>query len=238
MAKEGLRIKKGGKLAQTRWVYDEEKDAGSYVERDVTEQAVTRLFEPCVIEDGVTLRDIFLLLNTELDIFDTIIRNWCKEIVTEGLNREKSEKKSEVEYLELYWHIFKDKDYDTGKSCLGGYIFPSFHGVGYMAEEDQYEHDTLMLRKGERQGYGVSFTPASDLMDLPVKLLEEITLYNEEDWKETPQKFELGEYSLGHVLYGIIWELSFHGGPAQRDEAAKEIFERVDEIKKELKDES
>jgi len=240
VAKEGLKIKKGGTLWRTRWVYDEAKGEGSYVEKDVTERAVTLLFEHCELDAGVTLRDIFLLLKTELGIFDAIIGNWCEEIVNEGLTREKTpDRNSDIEYLELYWHIYKDKDYDTKKSTFGGYIFPQFHGVGFLQEKDKFdEYGNLECKAGDRTPYGISFTPASDLIDLPIKLDAEVRIYNEDDWKETPQTFELGEYSLGHILYGVIWELSFHGGPDQRDETAKDLFNSVDEMRKELNNES
>jgi hypothetical protein len=127
VAKEGLQIRKDGKLFKTRWVYDEAKEEGSWVATEVTERAVTLLFERCDVEDGVTVRDVFLLLNTELEIFDTIIGNWCKDIVTEGLKPKGNNDFTDgIEFLELYWHIYKDSDYDTKKSFFGGYLFPQF----------------------------------------------------------------------------------------------------------------
>ena len=58
-----VEIKQGGRLIQT------EVECSSQ-EQDVTDSAVRFLFDYCTLEDGVTLRDIFLLLNSELELFD------------------------------------------------------------------------------------------------------------------------------------------------------------------------
>lgn len=232
MAQEGLQIRQGGKVIRTRWKYDEESQQGSYVEDDVTERAVTLLFDDCTLEDGVILRDIFLLLNTELDIFDTIITNWCKEIVTEGLTKPKeAARETEIEFLELYWRFYKDVDRDTKKTFLGGNIFPQFHGMGFVHKEDHIVDGILHSKAGERTGYSIALTPASELMDIPVRFSEDVCIYNEDNWSEQPQKFDSGQYSLGQILYAVIWELSFYGGPEKRDQTSQELMDSVDEIK-------
>ena len=62
-----VEIKKGGKLIQT--------EVECSQEQDVTDSAVRFLFDCCTLEDGVTLRDIFLLLDSELDLFDLVLGN-------------------------------------------------------------------------------------------------------------------------------------------------------------------
>jgi hypothetical protein len=72
---EKLQIRKGGKLVDTRWIYDREKDQGEYQEFDVTDKAVRHLFDICYLAEDVTLKDLFLLLNTNLEQFDLIFGN-------------------------------------------------------------------------------------------------------------------------------------------------------------------
>jgi hypothetical protein len=43
-------------------------------------------------------------------------------------------------------------------------------------------------------------------------------------------------YNLQDVLDAIYWEISFHGGPAQKNEVKDMLKERVDEIKSGLAD--
>ena len=113
---EGLRITKGGKLIETRWVYDEGKSEGDYKKVDVSDQAIRLLYSYCDLEEGVTLKDVFLLLNSEIDVFDAVIGNWCKELVTEGLTKPAKPydltNEEAVEFLELKWSFTQDK-HDT-----------------------------------------------------------------------------------------------------------------------------
>jgi hypothetical protein len=227
---EKLEIRKGGRLVKTKWVYDEENKEGQYVGRDVTESAIRYLFDDCVLADDVTLRDVFLLLNTELKLFDIILGNWCEEIVNEGLTGPaQTERDSEIEYLELYWVPSRNK-FD-GKNRMEGTTFPWFHGVGYVLTEEKEYHPA-----GSRINYGMSFTPVYKLIDLPLKLKKETEVWTQDydaglradsklmDTEEWPM-------TLGHILQGIIWELSFHGGPESRDKLGAELLQSVESIR-------
>lgn len=247
MSREKLEIRKGGKLVETKWVYDRAKGEGEYVDKDVTDSALRRFFDLCELEEGVTLKDIFLLMNTELDVFDAVIGNWCKEIVTEGLTQPEKPydltDEEAIEFLELYWHVSYDDGSQFGPSFYG-YHRADFHGIGIARTKDAY-HDwvnadgskDIMYKKGERTPWGISFTPANELINIPVILAKEFNVFNEntdapiEKYNEIVATFKNPTFSLGHILHGIIWELSFHGGPDKRDDMKKEVFDIVDDIK-------
>jgi len=216
-----LAIKKGGKLFKTKWVYDEEKDEGGYVTTDVTDEAPTRLFNTCTLDDDVTLKDILLLLNTNLGIFDLIIGNWCKEIVEEGLKKQPI-KEDKIEYLELYWCVVRDKI--ENKDTFSENIFPRFHGHGY---ED---------KNGQRTPYGIAFSPVNQLVNLSLKLSNEYVIINDMNWKEEPKIYKGPSYSLGHILYGVIWELSFHGDPINRDKIWNNLMDIKEEVDSKYKE--
>ena len=55
---EKLQIRKGGKLFETKWIYDKEKKEGHYEDRDVTDHAYRFLFDICDLEEGITLKDM------------------------------------------------------------------------------------------------------------------------------------------------------------------------------------
>lgn len=238
MDKESLRITKGGGLVKTSW----NRKKGVYESKDVTGHAVSKTFDRCELEDGVTLKDIFLLLNTELMIFDTIIGNWCEEIVTLGLS-EKGKPYGEydpegIEYLELYhmWGIEKFKDEAPN---FWGNIFPDFHGVGFKLKEDKmFEWGEVEWPKGERIPWGICLTDILDLINIPLKLDTTVEI-TEDDYTKKAKgykdkiliKLENVSYSLGQILYGVLWELSFHGGP----ESAKKTKEMLNDMVKEIK---
>jgi len=236
---EGLQIRKGGKLIKTKWVYDKTKDEGSYVEKDITDKAISHLFDGCDLEEGVTLRDIFLIMNKELKLFDAVIRNWCEEIVTEGLTKPAKVvgqyDPDEIEYLELSKNIHYD---GTEKQCNGG-LFPDFGGVGYELKEDKlHSWGEVEWPKGSRIPWGISFSSANDLIDLPVKLDKKLRVFNDDhtappkDYCQELASYEGVNYTLGDILYGIIWEMSFHGGPIEREKAGGELRKAVDECMK------
>lgn len=238
-----LRISKGGKLIENEWVYDKEKEEGSYVDFDRTENAIRHLFDACELEEGITLKDVFLLLNTELDIFDSVLGNWCKEIVTEGLSKEPKiydlsvYSPDQIEYLELYF----TPGYESyeGKDSFYGFSRPDFHGVGVVLQEEKD-----FYKKGERIPWGISFTPANELINIPVKLNKEFTIYHsilsKPEYDGSPdfgviKRFNNPQYTLGHILNGIIWEMSFYGGPETRDGFNKELHDTKNELEERLK---
>lgn len=238
---EGLQIRKGGKLIKTKWVFDHTKDEGSYVEKDITDNAISHLFDDCDLEEGVTLRDIFLVMNKELKLFDAVLRNWCEEIVTEGLTKPAKVVgqygPDEIEYLELSKCIHYDK---TEKQCNSS-SRPDFGGVGYELKEDKlHSWGEVEWPKGHRIPWGISFSAANDLIDLPVKLDKRLKVYND-DHTSSPKEYgqELASYdgvsyTLGEILHGIIWELSFHGGPVEREKAGDELRKTADEVMKDV----
>lgn len=233
---ESLKLTKGGKLVETKWVYDEAKKDGEYVARDVTDQAIRLMFDVVELEEGVTLKDLFLLMNTELDIFDAMIGNWCKEIVTEGLTKEPKQygtyDSQEIEFLELYWNLW----YDGKTPSFRGFSRPDLHGLGYVLQEDlMHSWGEIEWPKGHRIPWSLSFQSSNKLINIPIKLASEVPVYNDnlddkDNWHRVLTTYQGAEYTLGNILYGIIWELSFHGGPESRDEAGAELKELAKEI--------
>lgn len=183
-----LIIKPGGELYRVDWVYDEEKDEGGYVETKLDNHLhVTYLFYPTCELDGVTLRDIFLLLDKNVTFYRVVFGNWLDEYIEEGLSQ--GEECEEVEYLELYRIVEK---WDDGTES---YI--AFTGVG------------------NDMNYGVSASPANEYADKPLRFGRTYICdkSNEEEW----QKWPPAPFTLGEILHSIIWELSFYGPPKKRD---------------------
>src|SRR5437867_3894816 len=180
-----VEIKKGGDLIQTEMECSQE--------RDVTDSAIGFLFEYCTLEDGVTLGDIFLLLNSELELFDLVLGNWTKEIVTEGLSQpgkpyDLSDEEA-IEYLELYWGV----SYDESTPELNGINRPEFHGLGVVRKVDKFfEWRELEYKKGERTRWAVDLSPIYDLINIPVKLNTDFVVVDDGPKHETDVKQHAG----------------------------------------------
>lgn len=262
---EGLHITREGRLIQTYWFYNDDetipkKERGKYLEKDVTDSAIRRLWDDCTLEDGVTLKSIFTLLNSDIDLFDLVIGNWCKEIVTEGLTQTPGEYSEiydpdGIEYLELYWSLARGalwnetkKAFDSDITELQGTKRANFHGIGYELKENKMHDwknkdgtDAVEWAKGCRIPWGMSFTAANAYINYPVKLAQKMIIDDEVERKQKSKDshfthspvaiFERSIYTLGDIFYGIIWELSFHGGPKERIEKSAELKESIDKIR-------
>lgn len=259
MSHEGLTIKKGGKLIKSSW----DSDIGEYVTQDVTTKAGYYLFDRCILDSDVTLRDVFLLIKSNMDIMKVVLNNWVEEIVDEGLNRIPtiSQHSRDIEYLELYWVLSKERTHVefkngpipaepgsilhqlgdgmvhgsfSGPKKVQGILHPDFHGVSAVLKEDD-DFAKEGWKVGERVPMGVSLTPACDLMHIPLKLNEQFCIcddiVNDDFSPDNTEVYDGCEYSLGHILYTIIWELTWHGAPDSRDDISKDLKEAIDDIK-------
>ena len=69
-----------------------------------------------------------------------------------------------------------------------------------------------------------------------MKLKKDVDIYRSDftkpanaDWEKLATLRNVN-YTLGQVLYAILWELSWHGGPEDRDKLNKELKGMVDRI--------
>jgi len=212
-----IKIIPGGELVETYWDYDEVAKIGTFKERNVTQDAPTLMFRNVSFHENLKLKDILLLLKRDILFYSIYLNNWVEEFVNEGLNNKPAQTFDDVEYLQLYWNLNQDVN-DNNQSIIDGYGFPSFHMVSKKLIEDKYdEFGTLMYQANQRINYSLSFIPTNDLANIPIKLKRKLLICDSGDTSKSPIKFDDCVYSLGQVLYGIIWELSWYGSPEKRD---------------------
>lgn len=230
-----LIISKNGRLLEKKSKYNEDLDKVVYTTKDITKLAPKYLFEECTIASDATLKDIFLILNKNLDIFDTIIGNWTKELVTEGLNNTATPYTGKynpdgIEYLELY----KASEYN--KSCKEFYSHTDLHGIGFKLKADKlFSWGEVEWKKGTRINWSLSFLKPNEIINIPIKLNTTLTVINGDinhgKYHDKLAEYQGVTYTLGEILYSIMWELSFFGGPSSRDSKKGEL----DVITKEIK---
>jgi hypothetical protein len=248
-----LTLTKNGCLLKAVWNPESQK----YDSVDVTHAPISQVaFNVCSLDQGVTLRSILLYLNHNLSLWDTILGNWCEEFVKAGLASEGipytgTYDPDGIEYLELYWNLAQDAvweedKHNPDKTYLQGSKRPDLHGVGYEIQEDIHyqwskpENPAIMYSKGSRINWGLSFQSIDQLINLPLRLKSEVTIYNEaEYWRKRSAEiievvhFTHSQYTLLDILNGLLWEISFHGSPEEtkkeKERILNEISERIDD---------
>ena len=117
--------------------------------------------------------------------------------------------------------------------------------AGSWKANDEGDDPTTGVRKGDKTGVGISLTPANELAHLEVRINRKMDIWfwdydsdrsttNRENM-DNPKCLYKGITffpALFEILYGIIWELSFHGHPEQREDDRKELCRRMDQAKK------
>lgn len=192
-----LTIKKGGFLSATGW----NTKTGQNVTKDVTTSLHRVLMWPCLIDEDVTLLDVFLLASKLRKSVQPSISTWFKEFVAEALEPPK-ERSSEMQYLELYRDVFIEKEDEVGLK-----FFPGFHGIG----SDE---------KGNTTPFGVWLSPVYTYAYLPLKLNTDVKVYKGNELAITIPNVG---FSLMDILSGIFWEISFSGPPKKRDKFSKKL---------------
>lgn len=233
-----LFLKPGGRLERVDWVYDEEARKGEYVPTDITDQAVEYLMDTVSLEGELYLRDIFALMERNPAMLPVFRRDWAAEFLEEykkvlpSAPAYKGEYDPDgIEYLELY-HYW-EKSSTTGE--VVGFHRLDFHGIGFELREDILEGDWVMHRKGSRISYAIEFTPLAQLLNLPLRLDSRVRIYESDTeggnyMSKLDDSLTIDKPSLAQVIHGIIWELSFCGGP----EDVAEEREKLRNIKAEV----
>jgi len=216
---ESLIIKQGGFLSKTKWVYDEEKGIGTYITTDVTDHAINYLMDEVQFADDVRLVDIFLLLRTD-DTFSKLFRrDWAKEYLAAAFKEGATEYTGQydpngIEYLEIYqvW----EKNSVSGE--MSGINYFGFHGIGYHLIEDVMQDDRVMHPKNTRVHWGLICTHLSTLLNIPLRFNQDVNICesnydNAEQYGKVIDTVIIPFPLLSQVIHGILWELSFYGGP-------------------------
>lgn len=199
---------------------------------DVTERACEFLFAQIRLADDVTLLDIFKLLDTPM--LRIVFRgDYVNELLTEAtlgplIKDELPYEK--VEYLELnqLWHIDSATSEFTSAGKFG------LTGKGIVQPEDVVEHGTVLYKKGERINWSVSMTSVRELLHLPVRLNSTVQICEDDVYaKRYGHALQNGvnhEITLGTLIHALLWELSWHGTPAQRDARKDDLLASKAEI--------
>lgn len=200
-------------------------------ERKVTDRAHELLFEAITLHPHATLADVFGLMEAS-PLLKRIYRpsfvdELCAEASKGPAHGEQQPAHDRIEYLELYaeWGL------DTHTQTYSGTTRLRLHGVGPVLKED---HPEEHKRKGERIEWAVSLTPLCELLALPVGVNHGVRITEDDRaaqaWMREIGRAQVEDVTLGQVIEGLLWELSFHGGPSEQEAVSEELSRRVAEV--------
>ncbi len=238
--RRGLWLNAGGTLVDWRWTYDEATETGAYVPRTVTERASEFLGEKVTLEDGVTLADLFELLERDHVLLAVFRRDFAVELLAEVRAAKAAgpwvapdePPEERIEFLELY----RTWERNSKTQALEGVAHVAFHGVGPVLEADVLDHGHVVHRAGDRIQWGVSTASPASMLGLPLRYRTKVLIcegdLDAREWGRERDSVELAELTLFELLHGVLWELSFHGAAEDREAFLTELRDSVEAVRK------
>jgi hypothetical protein len=185
-------------------------------DKDVSAELMRYLKHPCALESGLLFKDILSLIEPYAPHLSNLLTGgpWLMELLDEG--KKQAAPCKDIKHIEVGWSS-QLQDYGDGEE-LEEYV--NVNGAGTDGP------------------YGLDFCAVNSLVDLEVRLNEEVVLY---DWRHAAGRLAKNgppvlykarkRLTLLDILHGIFWELSFFGGPSTREAKAKEMCGLIDQIK-------
>jgi hypothetical protein len=182
--------------------------------REVEFHSLTQLRSKCEIEEGVTLADIFNVVEQDEALTVVIAKYaWCEPIKEFHAQAKLPRPETDKERL-LYIELSKYAEFHQYK----GDALPTF---------DISTHMTAYAENGDH--YTISYTPLNEVAHLMVKIKPEMEFQknyeNIPDWKCTTY------FTLLDLLDTIYYDISFQGGPEDNKRFLKHLDEMMTEIK-------
>ena len=217
-----LLLKPGGVLERHKW----NSDTQIYDIEDVSDSAVWHLNDHVQFDDGVVFRDLFILINQNMNLFLPIFGNWIDaytDVVLNGAPElEDPDDNVPLHFLELYWNFSIDLKNDKEFSVPA---WPNLHGVGFTKTDDKD------YKKGELVNYGIGYSPMQKMANKPLKLRPDLNLYLTKNYNKVGNyNFKTESYTLYQVIQGVMYEISFHGSPTDTKNFMDYLADQVERI--------
>ncbi len=212
----------GAKLMRTF----KDSETGKPVRVDVAATAHQFLFETVELKDGVTLADVFALLELDPLLLQVYRRDFSEDLMAHArkgpLKTAATYGPEELEALELYQVV----ELDSVAKRLDGGSMLQFHGLGFELREDT-DMGGYIQPKGSRVHWGIALTDVRELLHLPLKVNSEVVVtegcYDAKGYGQELGRLHRESVTLGQVLHGVLWELSFHGGPVEQGAVREDL---------------
>ena len=176
------------------------------------------------IDEDVTLKDFLTMIKPIVDFYSfcpevTVMRpETVAEFYKELNSRKKPNVNMDVDYTCLSWDIH----IECGHLCK----FGDFYGCGEKND----------------QRYAVSFSPLYDYAHLPFKIkndlpfkikkMSKFKVYPVGGFRDNYNEVYLKQdFTLSELIFAVLYEISFYGGPKKREEFNKELDQICQDVK-------
>lgn len=173
----------------------------------------------CTIKENFTLGDLFSFVEKNENLKSFLKSySWCHHIDEfHKQAQEKTNSNKKLKFIQIH-PIFDCHSFDKEASL---HIYPAMSVVGENEE-------------GIEVNYCPSFIPMGELKDLPMKIERSIPIGSPLGSKKYKkyEEFYKAEitFSLLDILDSIYWEISFYGGPKEKQELADTLDKRVKDL--------
>lgn len=192
---------------------------------DVTARAIEFLFYPVILDPSLKLGDIFRLLDACPLLLQVYRQTFAEQLCVEARKGPLHEPDfDDCEFLELrrLWSL------DSHNLVYSDILRLHFSMVGPILANGCPEEGVL---PGNRARWGVSCSSLRGMLDMPLCLDEEIKIFEEDDYSikccQLTARGKCSEISLGEFIHGVLWGMTFFGGPEAEMEFATSFKEAV-----------
>jgi len=213
-----LILKPSGLLEYKKW----NTDTLQYDVEELSDIASSFLNEYITL-DNIVLKDLFLLIEKNIDIFEIIFRQWIREYtaaVLYGTPELKKDGENDVDYLELYWNISID---DEGIHVPG---WPEFHGIGIAKFDDAH------YKAGDIIKWGIGLSPMQNYANTPLvlKATANVNITDKHYKTISNNDYPTESYTLYQIIQGVMYEMSFHGSPSDSLDLLEDLKDQMKRI--------
>lgn len=211
-----LKLIGGPKLVERRRHSDTDNGTTSWVDWDVTCVAHGYLFDTVVLGVDLTLGDLFGLLDAAPVLPAVMRRNFSEQLMVEARKGLSPDFKpgyapDGMEYLELRWLWNFDSSTREYRSVEQLTVF----AMGYQLREPLDNGLGSFHEIGHRAEWDVSMIPLRTMLSLPLRLSNEVTIREQDiksdNFNSLLETVFVPTATLGQVLHGVLWELSYFG---------------------------
>ena len=189
------------------------------------DEIIGYLSEEVELGESVTFERLFEIIieNKEMfnDIYHSCLGGYSLAPFIDEVDDIPTEK-SELKFLEIFWHSDKS---DNEISMVSG-----LHGIGVETS------DNSPYNKGDSIIYAVDFTPLNNLKYLIVRLNKDVIIMDYDRKDDEKFQIELGRksFTIFDLFYAILYEISWNGDPDGREDRLSEIEKSIEVSEKEI----
>lgn len=200
--------------------------------RDLTYSSPENL---CELEEGLTLGDIFLLIESYKEFFVDIYGSILIDIIEE-MNKD-GEPLEKIKYLEIAWNVEEIEGYLDEQLLLNAWGEDEDPSSDFVTEKDELGNIN----------YTVSLMPVNKLKNILIKTNDKYEIFKidtdltekhvsgdenveYEDTSEVIFKTKKG-FTLVDILDAVFFEITLHGSPSQRDAFKDDMLSMINDIK-------